>query len=368
MWERHLWSYLMTDVTKRALFAMSSKRFLFLLGTLGCAALAWSQNLGEWTDSYVKALAPAKHFRGTIMVERNGQLLVHKNYGIAVEEWQIPVSSDTRFEIASLSKQFTAAAILQLVDSGKLNVEDTVSKYYLDSPPEWRGMTIHHLLTHTSGLPENEWENFYKGKATLYTTAEQVKTFRDRPLTFPPGTAWKYTNTEYYLLAYIIEKLSGESYATYLAHHIFEPIKMTHSGFASMATIVPQMADGYSHDGSTLVHREYFDRSMETGAGGIYTTADDLLRWNKALDAPGLLSTQGLDFMFAPHPPGNYGAGWFIETSPRRKIYHEGGDPGFAAFEARYPDQHVVIIVLSNEDDSPVRDIANAMAKRLFGD
>jgi D-alanyl-D-alanine carboxypeptidase len=143
---------------------------------------------------------------------------------------------------------------------------------------------------------------------------------------------------------------------------------MTHSGFATMAAIVPQMADGYSRDRRTLVRREYFDRSMETGAGGIYTTADDLLRWNTALDAPGLLSARGLDFMFTPHPPGNYGAGWFIETSPRRKIYHEGGDPGFSAFEARYPDQHVVIIVLSNEDDSPVRDIADAVAKRLFGD
>jgi CubicO group peptidase (beta-lactamase class C family) len=347
---------------------MNSKWVLLLLGALGWASLAWSQDMGEWTDSYVKALAPAKHFRGTVVVERNGQRLIQKNYGIAVEEWQIPVSSDTRFEIASLSKRFTAAAILQLADTGKLNVEDPVSKYYTDSPPAWKGMTIHHLLTHTSGLTENEWENFYKGRATSYTTEEQVKTFRDRPLDFPPGTAWKYRNTEYYLLAYIIEKLSGESYAMYLAHHIFEPLKMGHSGFASMAAIVPQMADGYSRDGSTLVRREYFDRSMETGAGGIYTTADDLLRWNKVLDAPGLLSAQGLDFMFTPHPPGNHGAGWFIETSPRRKIYHEGGDPGFAAFEARYPDQHVVIVVLSNENDSPVREIADAAAKRLFGD
>jgi CubicO group peptidase (beta-lactamase class C family) len=109
-----------------------------------------------------------------------------------------------KFEIASLSKQFTAAALLQLADSGKLNVEDPVSKYYPEAPASWKGMTIHHLL-HTSGLPENEWGNFYKGKCTTYSTEEQVKTFRDRPLGFPPGSAWKYRNTEYYLLAYIIE-------------------------------------------------------------------------------------------------------------------------------------------------------------------
>jgi len=347
---------------------MSSKWFLILLGSLSFAALSWSQDLGEWTDSYVKGFAPAKHFRGIIVAERNGQVLVEKSYGMAVEEWEIPDSPQTRFEIASVSKQFTAAAILQLADSGKLNVEDPVSKYYPESPSSWKGMTIHHLLTHTSGLPEDEWENFYKGKCTPYTTAEQVKTFRDRPLGFQPGTSWKYRNTDYYLLAYIIEKLSGESYATYLSHHIFEPLKMAHSGFATMAAIVPQMAEGYTREGGALGRREYFDRSMETGAGGIYATAEDLLRWNKALDSPGLLSAHALELMFTAHPPGNYGYGWFVETSPRRKIYHEGGDPGFVAFEARYPDQHVVIIVMANEDDSPVREIADAMAKHLFGD
>ena len=347
---------------------MTSKCFFLLLCVLGCGNLSWSQDLAEWTDSYVKSLAPAKHFRGTIVAERNGQVLVERGYGMAVEEWQTPDSPETRFELASVSKQFTAAAILQLADSGKLNVDDLVSKYYPASPPSWKGMTIHHLLTHTSGLPENEWEHFYKGKCAPYTTEEQVKTFRDRPLGFQPGSSWQYRNTEYYLLAFIIEKLSGESYPAYLAHHIFEPLKMTHSGFATMAAILPQMSEGYSREGSTLVRREYFDRSMETGAGGIYTTAEDMLRWNKGLDSPGLLSAQALDFMFTAHPPGNYGAGWFIDTSPRRKIYHEGGDPGFAAFEARYPDQHVVIVVLSNEDDSPVRDIADALAKHIFGD
>jgi len=186
---------------------MSSKWFL-VLGTLGVAALSWSQNLGGWTDSYVKGLAPAKHFSGTIVAEQNGQVLVERSYGEAVEEWQVPNSPETRFEIASLSKQFTAAAILQLADGGKLKVEDPVSKYYPESPPSWKGMTIHHLLTHTSGLPENEWENFYKGRCTPYTTAEQVKTFRDRPLGFQPGTSWKYRNTEYYLLAFLIEKFS----------------------------------------------------------------------------------------------------------------------------------------------------------------
>ena len=347
---------------------MTSKYFLVLLGVLNFASFSWSQDLGEWTDSYVKGLAPAKHFRGTIVAEQNGHVVFEKSYGTAVEEWQIPNSPATKFEIASLSKQFTAAAILQLADSGKLNVEDPVSKYYPEAPSSWKGMTIHHLLTHTSGLPEDEWENFFKGRCAPYTTDDQVKTFRDRPLGFPPGSSWKYRNTEYYLLAYVIEKLSGESYAAYLVHHIFEPLKMTHSGFATMAAIVPEMAEGYTREGGTLRHRDYFDRSMEAGAGGIFTNAEDLVRWNHALDSQKLLSARALELMFTAHPPGNYGYGWFVETSPRRKIYHEGWDPGFAAFEARYPDQHVVIIVLANEEDSPVRDIADALAKHVLGD
>jgi CubicO group peptidase (beta-lactamase class C family) len=188
------------------------------------------------------------------------------------------------------------------------------------------------------------------------------------PRGFPPGSSWTCRNTEYDLPAYIIERISGATYSAYLAHPILEPLGMTHSGFAAMDAIVPEMAEGYSRAGSSLICRGYFDRSMETGAGGIYTTGEDLLQWNKALDAPGIPSARSLALMFTPHPPGNYGYGWFVETSPLRKEYHEGGDPGFAAFEVRYPDQHVVTVVLANGDDSPVRDIANAIAQHLLGD
>jgi D-alanyl-D-alanine carboxypeptidase len=344
------------------------KTIFVLLAALIMAQLSWPQDLGGWADSYVKGLAPTKHFSGTIVVEKNGQVLVRKSYGAAVEGWQIPNTPETKFEIASVSKQFTATAILQLADNGKLNVNDPISKYYTQAPASWKDITIHQLLTHTSGLPNNDLVNFTKGICSPYTPDELIRTFRDRPLVFPPGSAWAYTNTEYYLLAYIIEKLSGEPYGTYLTHHIFSPLKMTHSGFAPTLAIVPQMAEGYTRQDGILRHRDYFDRSLEIGAGGIYTNAEDLLLWNKALDSPGLLSAHALGQMFTAHPPGKYGYGWFVETSPRHKIYHEGGDPGFAAFEARYPDQHLVIIVLANEDDSPVRDIANAMAKQLFGD
>ena len=345
------------------------KRILSSLLLLACAsAHAQQTTLGDWMDNYVRNLFPAKHFRGNIIAEQNGRVILEKSYGLAVEGWNIPNTSRTRFEIASLSKQFTAAAILQLADAGKLQVDDPIGKFYKDAPHNWQKITIHHLLTHTSGIPNNEIKDFPKGIAAAYTPDELIATFRNRPMAFAPGTKWAYTNTEYYLLAWIIEHASGEKYGTYLADHIFSPLKMTHSGFAPTLAIIPDMAEGYTVEEGQLRHRDYFDRSLEIGAGGIYTTTDDVLLWNRALDSPGFLSARSLDLMFTAHPPGNYGYGWFVDTAPQRRIYHEGGDPGFAAFEVRYPDQHLLIVVLSNQDDSPVRDVANALADHLLND
>lgn len=140
---------------------------------------------------------------------------------------------------------------------------------------------------------------------------------------------------------------------------------MEHSGFVPTLDIIPMMSEGYTRENGVLRHRDYFDRSLEIGAGGIYTTIGDLLVWNHALDAPGFLKKQSLSQMFTVHPPGKYGFGWFIEDKPVRRVYHEGGDPGFAAFEARYPDQHLLILILANEDDAPVRDVSLAIAKHL---
>jgi CubicO group peptidase (beta-lactamase class C family) len=342
------------------------KRLTILLLFLCAVAPAQQKSLGDWMDAYIRKLAPDKHFRGNILAEQDGRVVLARSYGLAIEGWNIPNSPQTRFELASVSKQFTAAAIMQLADAGRLSVDDPITKYYKDAPQAWQGITIHQLLTHTSGLSNNKIEDFSKGIATPYTPDELIQTFRDRPLAFAPGTKWAYTNTEYYLLAWLIEHLSSETYGAYLAHHIFEPLKMTHSGFASTLAIVPEMADGYTFEGGHLRLKDYFDRSLEIGAGGIFTTTGDMMLWNKALDAPGFLSAHSLDLMFTAHPPGNYGYGWFVENSPRRKIYHEGGDPGFAAFEARYPDHHLLILILSNEDDTPVRDTADALAKHIL--
>ena len=333
--------------------------------TLSLPMLGQKPDLAHWTDTFVSSLPAGQHFRGNILVEQNNHVVLMKSFGLADESWNIPSSADSRFEIASLTKQFTAAAILQLVDAGRLSVKDHISDYYPGSPAAWKEVTIEELLNHTSGLPNNEAKDFTKGFAAPYTMEELIQTFRDRPLIALPGTKWAYTNTEYYLLAYLIERLSGQSYGAYLNDHIFAPLAMKHSGFAGTRGIVPQMTQGYTRENGQLRLREYFDRSLEVGAGGISTTVGDLVLWNRALDSPGFLSAESLKQMFSIHPPGPYGYGWFIDTHPVRRQYHEGGDPGFAAFEARYPDQHVLILVLSNEDDCPVRAISLAIADHL---
>ena len=342
------------------------KRLLLWAALLTCTALhAQSNDLESWTNDYIQSLSPAHPFRGNVLVERDGHVALEKSFGLADESWKIPNAKDGRFEIASLSKQFTAAAILQLVEAGKVSLDDPISKYYAKSPVAWRSITIHELLTHTSGLPNNTLQDFKKGIASSYTPEELIETFRDRPLLAAPGSKWAYTNTEYYLLAYIIEKLSGESYGAYLNDHVFKPLGMLHSGFASTLTIIPNMTEGYIRENGILRHRDYFDRSLEIGAGGIYSTTEDLLLWNHALDTPGFLTAHSLELMFTAHPPGNYGYGWFVEQKPVRRAYHEGGDPGFAAFETRYPDQQLLIVVLANEDGAPVRDISLEIAKHL---
>lgn len=350
------------------MFAKTYRKF----GLLACVTLlvtssTHSQSFQGDADRFVTAFAETKDFRGVVLVARNGQVLFQKAYGNAVEEWNIANALDTKFELASLTKQFTGAAILLLAQAGKLDVNAPVTQYFAQAPESWRGITIKELVTHTSGLPNNELKDFNKGICAPYTPEELIATFESRPLKFKPGTDWAYTNTEYYLLAYIIQLVSGEPYTDFLASHVFQPLGMNASGFAPTLAVIPKMANGYKKDGKSLRHRDYFDRSLEIGAGGVYSTASDMLRWSDALNGEKLLNRKSLDLMFTPSSPGNYGFGWFIETGKNQtKEYHEGSDPGFAAFEIRYPAEKAFVIVLSNIEEAPVRVIANGLGDLLL--
>lgn len=310
-------------------------------------------------DAIVHPYSAGDGFWGSVLVAREGRIIFAKAYGVADIEWQVPATIDAKYEIASLTKAFTGMAIVQLEAEGKLKTTDPVAKYYSPAPAAWKAITIDELLTHTSGIPNNRVADFSKGIAVPYTPAELIATFRDRPLKFPPGTDWAYTNTEYYLLAYIIETASGEKYQEYIRHHIFEPLGMKNSGFASTLAVVPHLTQGYARDGVGFRHRDYFDRSLEIGAGGVFSTVGDLLRWDRALDGDKLVSASYGKRIFQATNKGSYGYGWFVtDDHGQQRIWHEGSDPGYAAFIIRRPTQHLLIVVLSNIEDAHVREIA----------
>ncbi len=342
------------------------------LGALAAAALLGAavpagasrgpSTLAVSADSVVARGARGGRFWGAVLVARRGRPVFEKAYGLADLAWGLPNTVDTRFEIASLTKQFTGMAIAQLAAQGKLALDDPVGKYYAGAPPAWDGIKIEQLLTHTSGLPGDELKDFPKGIAVPYTPDELIATFRDRPLVFEPGTRWRYTNTEYYLLAWIIEKLSGESYGRYLERHIFGPLGMKDSGFSPTTAVVRRLAVGYTPEGDSLRQRGYFDRSLEIGAGGVHSTLGDLLRWDRALETERLVPRAYRDSIFSARNPGDYGYGWFVQRrGGSLREWHEGSDPGYGAFILRRPEEGLLIVVLSNVENAPVRSIAEGL-------
>lgn len=340
------------------------KTCTLIAALLLCVCAAAQRTLSVPGDAIVSSYAQDGRFWGVALVARHGQVLFEKAYGKADIAWHVPNSTDAKFEIASLTKQFTGMAIAQLAAAGKLKLDDPVSKYYAQAPKAWEGITIDELLTHTSGLPADDLKDFPKGIAVPYTPEELIATFRDRPLNYPPGQGWKYTNTEYYLLAYILQKVSGESYGDYLQHHIFEPLGMKDSGFSDTNAIVDRLAEGYTRDNRMLRHHDYFDRSLEIGAGGVHTTLHDLMLWDQALYTDKLVPKSYMDRIFAANNKGDYGYGWFVERGPGgAREWHEGSDPGYGAFIIRRPEQGLLIVVLSNLENAPVREIAGELEK-----
>jgi CubicO group peptidase (beta-lactamase class C family) len=343
------------------------KLFTLLLVFLSCASCE-AQNFAQRADQYLNKYS-REQFMGSVLVARAGKVLFTKSYGFADLENDVLNTPETKFNICSLTKQFTGLAVLQLAERGKLKLEDLVSKYYEEAPPAWEKITIYHLLSHTSGIPNPGSLNDYpKGIAQPYTPKELIAIFRDKPLDFPPGAKRKYSNSGYYLLGLIIEKASGQKYADYIQQNIFGPLGMRDSGYESNTAILKHRASGYALDGKNFQHADYVDWTVPYAAGALYSTVENLLRWDQALYMEKLLNRSSLDHLFTPEKSG-YNYGWFIKTeNGRQKIYHEGGNPGYAAFIARYPADKTFVIVLSNLETAPVSKIADDLVALSFGE
>lgn len=320
--------------------------------------------------AYVTAFEQVRKFQGVVLVARDGKPILEKGYGMASIELGVPNTPQTKFLIGSVTKQFTAALILQLQEQGKLDVRDPITRH-LPSYPSEPGdrITIHHLLTHTSGLPSYTDDAALMARRTVEMTVEEViATFKDQPLQFEPGTQFRYCNSGYFLLGAIIEAATGEAYEKVLQERILTPLGMTETGYAHNETVLPMRACGYSSEGGTWSNALRIAMSLPYAAGSLYSTARDLLRWDRALLGTDVLSEESKAAMFTPALE-NYGYGWMIaERNGRRLISHDGGIDGFTSHFARYPDEKTTIVVLCNNESVQASAVGSGCASILFGE
>jgi CubicO group peptidase (beta-lactamase class C family) len=311
-------------------------------------------------DAVAQTYAKADRFAGVVLVARDGKPIFRKAYGLANREWDIAATPETRYRLGSITKQFTAAAILQLAEQGKLSLDDPISKYYAAAPPAWAPITLKHLLTHTSGIPSyTALPTWFAQLSRDEKSPEQIiELTRDKPLEFKPGEKFAYNNTGYVLLGYVIEKVSGQAYRNYLKANIFEPLGMKDSGYDISAEILPRRAAGYELMGGKITNTPYLAMSQPYAAGSLYSTVDDLLKWDLALRGGKVIGPASVKAMFTDYG-FKYGYGQFIETRDGRPYWsHGGGINGFITSFGRYPDDGVTIVVLSNLTRSDMARVA----------
>jgi CubicO group peptidase (beta-lactamase class C family) len=317
-------------------------------------------------EEYMTAQVKANNFNGSILIAQNGKQLLSKGYGMADVKLNVRNTPSTKFRLGPITQQFTAMAILELEEEGKLDVQDSVCKYILECPQNWQEIKIVNLLTHTSGildLPEDD--------RTIMLPAmfpELLARFENKPLEFKPGEKLMFSNFGYEVLGTVIDRVSGEPYTKYVAEHIFEPLGMRDSGYDSAIATIPLCASGYRRDGArnTLVNATCSDKSISDSAGGLYSTVEDLYRWVCALHDGKLVSKKSLNQMFTPYRDG-YGFGWKILKEFQRKVYaYAGRINGFSTSIRRYPDDNVCVIVLSNLESVNAEKISHDLGAILF--
>ena len=321
------------------------KYLLLLLIPLSVTA---QKNKTQLLEKYMDAQNQVKGFTGAVLVMQHDKVLLRKAYGMADREWNIPNTPDTRFEIGSLTKQFTAAAVLQLVEQGKLTLDDKLSKFY---PGFFKGdsVTIHMLLNHTSGIPAyTGLPEFDKVAELSWSKDSMIAFFNNKPYDFSPGSNFKYNNSGPFLLGCIIEKITGISYAEYLRKNILDKTGMTNTGLNNRDTILPMRARGYVMVNKNPENAPFISLEWPFSSGALYSTIDDLYKWDRALKANSILSNATKQKMFTPGK-GNYGYGFYIDTFENHfRYWHTGSIPGFNSNLARFPDDDVFIIVLGN--------------------
>jgi CubicO group peptidase (beta-lactamase class C family) len=289
-------------------------------------------------------------------------------------ELGVPIQPDMVFELGSITKQFTATAILMLVERGQVSLADDVTKYLPDFPTHGKAITVEHLLTHTSGIPSYtglpEWLPKMRED---FTPRQIIDLFKDKPLEFEPGENWSYNNSGYILLGAIIEKVSGKSYEDFVEQQIFKPLGMTRSRYGNNSEIVPGRVEGYDKEDSGYRRAAYLSLTQPYAAGSLMSTVDDLARWDEALLGASLLKPASLDRMFTPvnlrsGKNTSYAYGWAVGEYAGRKLIEHGGDiNGFTTDILRVPEARLLVVILSNNTGKDTRPLAFEIAAKALG-
>jgi CubicO group peptidase (beta-lactamase class C family) len=343
---------------------------VFVLSQLYATTL-FAQNEDDKIDHLMQSYAAKHKFSGNVLVAKNGSAILQKSYGIAHREWNINNSDSTRFRIASLSKQFTAVLIMQLVEDGKINLKAPITTYlsYYDKT-YGDSINVHHLLSHTSGLSEfTERPDFFADISKReFSHKEFIERFcSDKPIS-SPGTAYKYTNTGYYILGAIIEEVTGQSFADALQKRILDVLEMKNTGVEVARAIVPNRAKGYNYQDGKFSNSEYIDLSSTIfAAGSMYSTTEDLLKWDRALHSGTILPAKSREKMFTP-VLANYGYGVgvtkFMAQDLNKEmhfIFHQGAINGFRSMMTHVVNEDLLIVMLCNNFDVDLNPINNSI-------
>ncbi|MGV3602978.1 MAG: serine hydrolase domain-containing protein [Dyadobacter fermentans] len=340
---------------------------IVLMSLLGSAMLCQAQTVNKQIENLVDTYAALRKFNGSILVAQRGEILLRKGYGYKNFQDKTLNDAKTVYQIASVTKSFTATLVLKLVETNKLALTDRIAKFYPQIPKS-DSITIEQLLSHTSGISDND--SLTKHKTYKGSDEEQfIATLTERSLDFAPGSDFRYSNSGYILLGYIVQKVTGTNYYDAIKSRLFQPLQMEHSGFDFTGLSGKDKATGYwefptsdTVQPATLI--EYF---KPAAAGAIYSTVDDLFKWHQGLQSGKIVGKALLERAYTP-VKGNYGYGWIIDSVAQAKVvWHSGDIWGFKSELARVPADDICIAMLSNIEDVDLHIITQKILAMIYG-
>jgi CubicO group peptidase (beta-lactamase class C family) len=340
----------------------------------GLAHKVYPQDINKNIDEMIRKQYLPDGPGTAVLAAKEGEVIYRKAFGMANLELGVPMQPEMVFEIGSMTKQFTAVSILMLMEQGKLSLDDEITKYIPDYPVQGQKITIHHLLTHTSGIKSytsmEEWAPLWRKDME---PLELIDVFKNQPMDFAPGEKFLYNNSAYFILGYIIEKASGMTYESFIETNIFKPLQMNDTYYGSQSRIIRNRAAGYQKGENGFNNAEYLSLTQPYSAGSIMSNIDDLLKWMTAIEENKLVKKESIDKAFTNYTlnngtPIHYGYGWFLnEIKGSPTIEHGGGIFGYTTNGIWLPEENVYVVMLTNRDDVGPDEISAKIAALVIG-